>query len=286
MTSPPAPPDTILLIHGLYLNHQSWEGWVARYEGRGFKVLAPGWPGMEGTVDELRKDPKPIANMRVEDVLAHYERIIRGLPSPPIIMGHSFGGTFMQVLIDRGLGAAGVGVAAGTVRGIRDLPRATVKSNWLLLKNPFARKKAIMMTPEQFRYGFTNTFPDEPAKAAYERYAVPGARNILFSVPYSHIRSSTPIKVDWKKPGRAPILFIAGGQDHVVPASVNWSNYRKYVKENPSAITAIREYPTRSHFTAAEEGWEAIADFALDWALNPVPGVLTGDQPAPAAASA
>ena len=284
MTTPT--PDTVLFIHGLYLNYQSWDGWVARYQARGMKAIAPGWPGMEGTVEELRANPSAIANMRVEDVLDHYERIIRDLPSLPILMGHSFGGTYMQVLVDRGLAAAAVGVSAGTVRGIRDLPTATIKSNWVLLRNPFARKKAPLMTPEQFRYGFTNTWPDAEAKAAYEKYAVPGARNVLFSVPYSQIRSSTPLKVDWKKPGRAPILFIANGQDHVVPASVNWSNYKKYVKENPSAITAIREYPTRPHFSAAETGWEAIADFALDWALNPVPGVLTGDEVAPAPVTA
>jgi pimeloyl-ACP methyl ester carboxylesterase len=235
---------------------------------------------MDGTVEQMRSDPAAvarIASMQVEAVLDHYERIIRGLPSLPIIVGHSFGGTFMQVLVDRGLAAAGVGIAAGTVRGIRDLPLATIKSNWAMLRNPLARKKAIMMTPAQFNYGFTNSFKPDAAKVAYEKYAVPGARNVLFSVPFSQIRSGTQLKVDWKRPGRAPILFIAGGQDRVVPASVNWTNYKKYVKENPSAVTAIREYPERPHFTAAEEGWEAIADFALDWALNPVAGVLTGD---------
>lgn len=275
-----ATPDTVLFIHGLYLSYHSWEGWVSRYESKGFKVLAPGWPGMDGTVEQMRNDPKAvaaIANMQVEDVLDHYERIIRGLPSLPIIVCHSFGGTYMQVLVDRGLAAAGVGIAAGTVRGIRDLPFATIKANWLLLRNPLARKRAVMMTQEQFNYGFTNTFKPDAAKVAFEKYAVPGARNVLFSVPFSQVRSSTALKVDWHKPNRAPILFIAGGQDHVVPASVNWSNYKKYVKENPAAITAIREYPERSHFSAAEDGWEAIADFALDWALNPVGGVLTGD---------
>jgi pimeloyl-ACP methyl ester carboxylesterase len=276
-TAAPRSADTILFIHGLYLSYHSWEKWVSRYQGMGYKAIAPGWPGMEGSVEDMRRDPAAIANMSVDDALDHYERIIRGLDRPPIIISHSFGGTFMQVLMSRGLGAAGVGIAAGTVRGIRDLPFATIKSNWLLLRNPFARKKAVMMTPEQFRYGFTNTFTPEAAKEAYERYAVPGARNILFSVPFSQIRSSTPLRVDWKKPDRAPILFIAGGQDHVVPASVNWSNYKKYVKENPTAITAIREYPTRSHFTGAEDGWEAVADFALNWATNPVPGVL-GEQ--------
>src|SRR5262249_21264809 len=121
-------PDTVVLIHGLYLTHHSWEGWIARYEARGMKVIAPGWPGMEGPVEDQRRDPSAIANMRAEAVLDHYEGIIGGLESPPIVMGHSFGGAFMQVLVSRGLAAAGVGISAATVRGIRKVPFVTIKS--------------------------------------------------------------------------------------------------------------------------------------------------------------
>jgi hypothetical protein len=35
------------------------------------------------------------------------------------------------------------------------------------------------------------------------------------------------------------------------------------------AITAHREFAGRSHFTLAQQGWENVADFALEWALNP-----------------
>jgi pimeloyl-ACP methyl ester carboxylesterase len=267
-------PDTVVLIHGLYLSHISWEGWVAHYEQRGMRVLAPGWPGMEGSVPDLRRDPKVIAEMRAEDVLDHYEQIVRDLPSPPIIIGHSFGGAFTQVLLSRGLGAVGVGIAPATVRGVLALPRTTLKSNLPLLKNPFARKRAIMLTREQFHYGFTNTFPPDSAEAAYERYAVPGSRNVLFTGANAQLNPKTALQVDWGKADRAPFLFVAGGQDHVVPASANRKNYEKYVKSNPEAITAFREFPTRSHFTAVEPGWEEVADFALDWALAPRGGII------------
>ena len=75
-------------------------------------------------------------------------------------------------------------------------------------------------------------------------------------------------------PLQAEHTNVAGGEDHIVPASVNRANYDKYVKSNPAAVTAYKEYPTRSHFTAAEPGWEEIADFALDWAHNPVAGII------------
>jgi len=267
-------PDTVVLIHGLYLSHASWEGWISRYEGRGMKVLAPGWPGMEGSVEQLRSNPAPIAGMQVEAILDHYERTIRDLETPPIIIGHSFGGAFAQVLLSRGVGAAAVGIAPASVRGIRKVPFVTLRSNVALLRNPFARKKAIMLTEEQFNFGFTNTFPPEAAKAAYDKYAVPGSRNVLFSGVNAQLNPKTALQVDWSKSDRAPYLFVAGGQDHIVPASVNRANYDKYVKSNPAAVTAYKEYPTRSHFTAVEPGWEEVADFALDWALDPVAGII------------
>jgi pimeloyl-ACP methyl ester carboxylesterase len=37
----PAAPDTIVLIHGLWVTPRSWEKWVEHYEGRGYRVLPP-----------------------------------------------------------------------------------------------------------------------------------------------------------------------------------------------------------------------------------------------------
>jgi pimeloyl-ACP methyl ester carboxylesterase len=34
-------PDTIILIHGLWMSPLSWEKWVERYGARGYRVLAP-----------------------------------------------------------------------------------------------------------------------------------------------------------------------------------------------------------------------------------------------------
>jgi len=42
-----AAPDTIVLIHGFWVTPRSWEHWIEHYENRGFKVLAPGYPGFE-----------------------------------------------------------------------------------------------------------------------------------------------------------------------------------------------------------------------------------------------
>ncbi len=90
-------------------------------------------------------------------------------------MGHSFGGAFTQVLLDRGLGAAGVGIASATVKGIFDPPFSTLKSSSPVLRNPFKKGKAVPPDKRQFHYAFTNTLSEEESDAVYERYHVPAA---------------------------------------------------------------------------------------------------------------
>ena len=103
-----AAPNTIVLIHGLWMTPLSWEHWIERFEARGYKVLAPAWPGMDADLEQLRQDTSAIDNLGIEEILDSYDSTIRALDTPPIIMGHSFGGAFTEVLLDRGLGAAGV----------------------------------------------------------------------------------------------------------------------------------------------------------------------------------
>jgi pimeloyl-ACP methyl ester carboxylesterase len=260
-----AAPDTIVLIHGLWMTPRSWEHWITRYESHGFTVLAPAWPGMEPEVEALNADPSPIATLDVEQVVDHYEEIIRGLESPPIIMGHSLGGTMMQLLVDRGLGAAGVGVSSGTVKGVLDLPLSTLKASAPVLLNPFNRGKAIPLDKKQFHYAFGNTLSQEESDEIYERYHVPAAATVLFEAAFANLHFHAPTKVNFDNDERAPMLLIAFGEDHVIPPSATRHNAEKY--EDSKALTEFKEFPGRPHFPGAP-GWEEIADYALEWATR------------------
>jgi hypothetical protein len=73
-------------------------------------------------------------------------------------------------------------------------------------------------------------------------------------------------RVDFKRPGRAPLLFIAGSEDNIMPASVNKANYKLYLKSD--AVTEYTEFAGRCHYTCGQEGWEPLADYALAWATH------------------
>jgi len=254
----------IVLIHGLWMTPLSWENWVERYTSEGYPVIARSWPGMEGDIEELRRNPSAIATVGVTDVVDHYEAIIRGLDTPPIIMGHSFGGLVTQILLDRGLGAAGVAIAPAPVKGILLLPFSTLKVSFPALSNPAHNHQAEALTPEQFHYAFTNTLSEEKSLEVYNRYAVPGPDHVLFQAAFANFNPHAATAVNFQNDTRAPLLLIAGGRDHVVPVSVVKANYELYRKSK--AVTDFKEYPERTHYTLGQAGWEEVADDALAWA--------------------
>jgi pimeloyl-ACP methyl ester carboxylesterase len=265
---------TIMLIHGLWLTPRSWEGWVDRFQKAGYNVLAPSWPGLEGEVEAIRKDPSPLKGLKLKTVVDHYDRIIRKLDSQPILMGHSFGGLIVQLLIDRGLGAAGILVDSAQTAAVPVLPLSTIRAGFPILGNPFSYKRATSLSPSQFNYAFTNELDAVESKKVYDRYQIPAANSILWDAAFALLNPNASSKVNYKKSDRAPLLFIAGSNDHIVPPVINKANMRKYVK-NSTAVTDYREFPNRTHHTVGQKGWEEIADFALQWATENARGLVS-----------
>ena len=267
-TDPSGPAPTIVLIHGLWLTALSWEHWVKRYSDKGFDVIAKSWPGMDGDIEALRADTSQIDDLGLTEITDYYEEIVFGLDCRPIIIGHSFGALITQLLLDRGLGSAGVAIDSSPVKGVLALPASTLKSGFPVLKNPANRHRSVSLTPDEFHYAFTNTLSEAESVEAYNRYAVPGPGRVVFQDALANFSRHSPASVDVHNDERAPLLIIAGGVDHVYPPRVEEADAK--LQKKSRAITAYREFPGRSHFTLAQEGWEEVADFALEWALNPV----------------
>lgn len=261
-------PDTVVLVHGLWVTPRSWEHWVTYYQDKGYRVLAPAYPGFEIEVEALRENPDVIATLTVPETVDHLAGIIEALPSPPIIIGHSFGGTLTQLLVARGLGAAAVVIDSAPTEGVRSNPPSQAKALLPILKSLSNRHKAAGFTEKEFHYAFTNTLDDAAAQAAYDRYAIaaPGSWVWKYGVFANFTPGHQETWVDYTREDRAPLLFIAGSEDHIMPPAVNKSNARKYRKSK--AVTAYHEFEGRSHWTCAEPGWEAVADYALNWALE------------------
>jgi esterase/lipase len=119
MTTAEASPTTIVLIHGFWVTPRSWEHWKEHYEAKGYTVLTPAYPGFEVEVEALRDDPTPIEQLQVPEIIDMLENMIGKLDRPPIIMGHSAGGVFTQILLDHGFGAVGVAIDSAPTEGVK-----------------------------------------------------------------------------------------------------------------------------------------------------------------------
>jgi pimeloyl-ACP methyl ester carboxylesterase len=264
-TSSDAAPNTIVLIHGFWVTPRSWENWKKHYEAKGYNVLTPAYPGFEVEVEALRADPTPIEKLEVPDILDQLGNTIRGLDRPPIIMGHSAGGAFTQILLDRGYGAAGVVINSAPTEGVKVIPLSQIKSSFPVLKNPANRHKAVGLTPEQWYDVFANTLSEEESLALYERYHIPASGKIFWGSALANIHpGKDDTYVDYHNDARAPLLFISGRQDPLFPPKVGHSNVKHY-KSN--TVTEIVEYDG-PHLLPSVPGWEQIADYALDWAVK------------------
>jgi pimeloyl-ACP methyl ester carboxylesterase len=259
-------PDTIVLVHGFWVTPRSWENWIAHYEKKGFRVLAPGYPGFEVEVEALNADHDIITAVTVPAIIDKIEKVIQGLDQQPIVIGHSAGGAFTQILLDHGYGAAGVALNSAPTEGVRVVPPSQLKSTFPVLKSPANRHKAVGLSLEQWTYAFTNTFTAEESRALYERYHIPANGGILWGSVLANFQPGhQDTWVDYHNDDRAPLLFVSGSEDHIMPPAIQQSNHRHYKSK---AVTEIREYAGYAHLLPAQQGWEGIADEVLDWALE------------------
>ena len=253
---------TIVLIPGLWMTALSWEYWIKHYSEKGYFVVAPNWPGMEGEIEKLRRDPNSFASLRLTDVVDHYEQIIRELETPPIIIGYGFGGLVTQILLDRGWGAAGVGIASAPVKGIAPLPLSVLKLAFSVLGKSLGNKTASL-TAEQFHHAFANSLTESESRAAFERYVVPGPNRVLLQAAFANFTPHAATSVNFRNDTRAPLLLVAGGKDRIARPSLVKANFDLY--RESKAETDYKEFLDQAHFTLLQE--TKVADYALGWAL-------------------
>ena len=259
--------NTIVLVHGLWVTPRSWEHWIDRYQAAGYHVLAPAYPGLDVEVEDLNADPSPIEALTEAGVVEHFADVVQELERPPILIGHSFGGLIVQILLDHGLGAAGVAIDSVPPQGIRTLPPSQAKAAFPVLHNPANHHRAVPFTPEQFHYAFTNTLTEEESAAVYERYHVPAPGRFIWD---GVLANFTPghhgSYVNFRNDDRPPLLLIAGDEDHLEPLALQTATAKRYAKSE--ALTELKEFPGRSHYIIGQPGWEEVADYALSWAMR------------------
>jgi pimeloyl-ACP methyl ester carboxylesterase len=253
----------VVFIHGLWLLPSSWANWADFFKQAGYAPLTPDWPDDPETVEEARANPDVLANKTLKQVADHTADVIAKLEKKPAVMGHSTGGLLAQMLAGRGLSAATVAIDPGVFRGVLPLPFSTLKASGPFLVDPRYRGRAITLTFDQFKYGWTNALDEDEAKRLYDTYHVAGSGIALAQMGNANLNPGTESKVDTKNPDRGPLLILDGEKDHTVPWAIANASYKRQ-KRNPG-VTEIKQMPNRGHSLTIDHGWREIAGSVLSW---------------------
>lgn len=251
-----------LLIPGAWATPYCWRYFAPLLVERGFQTLAPPWPFKDRPIADqlLHADPR-LAKTGIREVVDHYKAIIRRQAEPPLLIGHSFGGLIVQILLDQGYGAAGIAISSVPPRGvspIRIFSSHSLKMVRSLFRQSFSWRKVLA--------------PPQPCACSVETNLVPESGRIFRQLYTSAAR------VDFRNNRRAPLLLIGCGKDVDIPAETCRRNHAMY--EGSTARTDFVQFPNLTHFSIGESGCGELASYCAEWAERAVPAVRAMPQPA------
>jgi pimeloyl-ACP methyl ester carboxylesterase len=249
---------TIVFITGAFVSADSWEKWQPFFEFEGYNTIAPPWPHKKATACTLRQrhPDAAIASQRLADLTNYYADIVKQLPEKPILIGHSLGGLIVQLLVQRGLAEAGIAIHSLQPQGVMTFKFSFYKAGWGPLGFFTSAKKSYLMSFREWQYAFTNGMEYEEQKEAYYNLATPESKLVVRDA------ITSAAKINFSLP-HVPLLFLAGGNDNFIPASLNYSNFKKYSHED--SITDYKEFENANHFVLGQPEWEEKAAYILNW---------------------
>ncbi|RZT14412.1 alpha-beta hydrolase superfamily lysophospholipase [Mycobacterium sp. BK558] len=253
----------IVFIHGLWVAHTSWEPWITYFAEHGHHAFAPAWPGELPTVEETRQQASAQAGFGIDELTAHYARVLEQFDTPPVVIGHSFGGLIAQKLLGENKAAAAVAIDPAPVKGVKPLPLTQLRSALPVLGNPLNRGRATALTPSQWRYGFGNALSSAESDALWEQWSIPSPGKPLFEAATANFAPHSPARVDTANATRGPLLITGGTADHTVPLVSTKAAHRLY--RDSEAVTDFHEFDGRGHSLTIDHGWRDVADETLAW---------------------
>lgn len=199
----------VVFIHGAWATPAGWDEFRKPFEAAGFHTVAPAWPWLDRPVEELRAglDPR-FGALSVTEIVDHYARIIAAFDKPPLLVGHSFGGLVVQLLLARGLGAGGIVLSPAPFAGLLPDP-VSFESALLVSKGWRGWNQTYDIARKVFDTRAANTLPLGRRNEIYESL-VPSPGRI-----YGEAATGFGT-VLWPPARRAPLLLIAASEDRLV----------------------------------------------------------------------
>ncbi len=251
----------VVFVHGLWLLGSSWARWAELFEEQGYAPVLADWPGDPETVEEARRNPKAFHGQTVASTMEHLTAIVEALDERPAIVGHSFGGLFVQMLAAKGLSRATVALSPAQFQGVLPLPVAAIRSALPVLGAPWTWGGAVQLTEAQYRYGWSNALDEQESAELYARSHVPTPTLPLLAAATANFNPWAPTRVDTRSEARGPLLLLAAEKDHTIPVAVVRAAFE--LQRRNEGVTRMEVLEGRGHSLTLDAGWREVADRAL-----------------------
>jgi pimeloyl-ACP methyl ester carboxylesterase len=237
----------LLLIHGAWHGAWCWHDAMANFAARGFEVHAISWRG-HGESDR----PRSINLVGVRDYVSDLARAIEAISPQPMVVGHSLGGSALQLYLTEHQLPGAVLLCSAPPNGV--LPFILRYAR----RHPLANLRAIAMlnllhmvgTPELARESF---FRADIAPALLERYT---AR--LISESLRAALDASLLVFPRPARNRSPVLTIAAERDTIFTLDEQRALARAYDAE-------LAIIPEAAHDLMLDSAWPLAADMVEDF---------------------
>ncbi|MFC2076972.1 alpha/beta hydrolase [candidate division KSB1 bacterium] len=247
------------MIHGMNTAGWCWDFYRAYFEGNGYNCITPDLRYHD--TDPADPPDTRLGTTGLLDYAADLEELIKELPGPPILMGHSMGGLLAQILATRLPVRALVLLSPAAPRGIIPLRLSVARCfRTGLLKWGWWRKP-IRPTLREVTYSNLHLMPEEYREEAYARVGYESGR-VGFQMGLWFLDKQRSSEVDESKIG-CPVLVVVGSEDRLTPAPVVRKVAKKY-----GAVATFKKFPDHAHWIIGEPGWEEVAGYVAGWLDN------------------
>lgn len=243
-------PVPLLFVHGAW--HAAWvwdEHFLGYFADRGYRAAAVSFRGHGNSPTSKR-----LRDLSFADYVDDVATAARGLPAPPVVIGHSMGGVIVQKYLESHAAPAGVLMCSMPPQGyLRSGMRWLRRHPWHFTKLTISGESLpYVNTPELARERFFS--PDTPEDLV-RRYAA--------RLQEESSRSGLDGLLKLPKPERvtAPLLVMGALEDGAVTPEEVRATARAYRTEPVF-------FPGMGHNLMLEPDWETVAHRIDDWLVT------------------
>jgi len=241
-------PTPLVFIHGGWHGAWCWEHFQSYLAEQGYQSHALSLRGHGASSGRERLRCSSAA-----DFLSDLDQVVRQLPDPPVLIGHSLGGYLIQKYLESRTAAAAVLLASVPPRGLfMVLHRLTLRRPWQALKMHATREPFVFIeTPKRVREVL---FSANIAPEMFDRYLArlqPESYRVGWDA--SVFRIPRPRKVH-----RGPMLVMGAEKDALITTDE--------VRATAAAYgTRAEIVPGMAHDMMLESGWQNVAARIAEW---------------------